>query len=74
MTAPIEQMLKTVEWTENEEKEHFGELPYATHSGVLYLGENKLRCYRLNTGMAVFDADDFEEMFAGILQLTSSPP
>lgn len=69
MTTPIETMLAGVEW---EPTERAGEgvqngLPYATHSGVLDVFGAKLRCYRLNTGQAVFDADDVKEFFGGLI-------
>ncbi len=36
---------------------------YATHSGVLEIGGVALKCYRLNDGSAVFDADDLARFF-----------
>lgn len=33
---------------------------YATHEGVFEFGGARLRCYRLNDGRAIFDAEDFE--------------
>lgn len=67
MRAPIDALLDTTEWTpvERDETTESG-VPYATHSGVLEIGGSKLRCYRLNTGMAVIDADDFDAFFAGL--------
>jgi hypothetical protein len=65
MKSPIEQVLDGVEWnpvtTEPENPD--SDLPYATHAGVLTIGALELRCYRLNTGMAVFDADDVKRFF-----------
>ena len=60
MSAPIEMMLSGVTW-----KERTGEIPpdnegglYATHEGVLIIMDVSFRCYRLNNGQAVLDADD----------------
>ena len=36
---------------------------YATHEGILDLGEVKLRVYQLNNGQRVIDAKDAEEFF-----------
>ena len=64
--TPIESLLTNVDWvrTRNEPK---GDLPYATHEGVLKIGEIALRCYRLNTGQAIFNAEDFEALFGVLL-------
>lgn len=35
--------------------------PYVTHGGTLRLGDIELKCYILNTGQRIFDADDFEK-------------
>jgi hypothetical protein len=69
MTTPIETMLASVEWVPAEPAAQRapGGLPYATHSGVLDLFGTKLRCYRLNTGQAVFDADDVKDFFGGLI-------
>lgn len=37
-------------------------LPYATHSGVLTLGELELRVYQLSDGRRIIDADDFVKL------------
>lgn len=34
---------------------------YATHEGILHLGEHQLRCYILNNGQHIIDAKDLEE-------------
>jgi hypothetical protein len=74
MKSAIEQVLDQVDWTPvertvQEQQKCAGgagagdELPYATHEGVLSICGIRLRCYRLNTGMAVFDADDVKRFF-----------
>jgi hypothetical protein len=65
MKTPIEQMLDRVQWTPREDNaEHDGSLPYATHSGVLTIAGYDLQCYRLSDGQTVFDADDFRRFFS----------
>lgn len=59
MAIDIPQILAGVEWHESGAQPS-SELPYTTHHGVLELMGHTMRCYRLNTGEAVFDADDFE--------------
>lgn len=61
--TPIQTLLANVDWTEtgNEPK---ADLPYATHEGALKIGEITLRCYRLSTGQVIFNAEDFEALFA----------
>jgi hypothetical protein len=61
--TPIETMLETVEWTAGPETEHGDGDLWATHSGVLDIAGISLRCYRLNNGQAVFNADDFKKFF-----------
>lgn len=36
---------------------------YATHEGVMDLGEMRLRVYQLNNGQRVIDAQDVEDFF-----------
>lgn len=33
-------------------------LPYATHEGVINLGQHRLRVYRLNTGERIVNSED----------------
>jgi hypothetical protein len=63
MKTPIELMLDDVEWKASERSapvDSDSGLPYATHEGVLELCGKSVRCYRLNTGQAVFNADDLD--------------
>ena len=68
--TPIEKMLlKNVEWVECEnDSVKSGDLPYATHEGVLDIAGMKLRCYRLNTGQAIFNSDDMTDFFEGFIK------
>ena len=59
--TPIEMMLGGIAWTQSDaEPPTDSDLPYATHSGVWEIGGRSLKCYRLNTGQAIFDAQDME--------------
>lgn len=62
--APIEMMLDGIQWTVRPpaDCEAAGDVPIATHEGVLELFGHSLRCYRLSTGVTVFHADDFEAL------------
>jgi hypothetical protein len=66
--TPIDFMLDALDWkATGNEPTPGSSLPYATHAGVLVIGDASLRCYRLSTGEAVFDADDFENFWEGLL-------
>lgn len=67
MKTPIEQMLDAVAWEVVPEPHTSGDLLYATHSGVFEIGGMKMRCYRLNDGRAIFNAEDFQEFFGDLL-------
>ncbi len=41
--------------------------PTVTHEGILELGNYKLRCYRLDDGRSIINADDFREFFGDAL-------
>lgn len=62
--APIDMMLDGVTWVECKGNLPAEDgMPYATHEGVLEIMGFKFRCYRLNTGQAMFNADDVEAFF-----------
>jgi len=67
LSTPIEMMLDGVAWTaipaEDGAARPSGGLPRATHEGVLEIFGKRLRCYRLDDGMCVLDADDVVEVF-----------
>lgn len=67
MKTPIELLMDGVEWTEHEAQPE-SELPHATHSGVLKIGKIELRVYRLSTGQAIINAEDFERLFSGLIE------
>jgi len=72
--TPIEMMLDGVEWTpigpieiENPPEG----LPYATHEGILHIGDLDIKVFRLNTGQAVIEGASTWRFFAemGLLDL-----
>lgn len=65
MKTPIEMMMDGVEWKQREGTVPDSDdgLPYATHEGVLHIGEAALKCYRLSDSRAVFDAEDVRRFF-----------
>jgi hypothetical protein len=70
--TPIEMILDGVEWVAAEgdaPTNGANDLPYATHSGVLQIGEHSLKCFRLSDGQSVFDAEDFERFFDGMANI-----
>jgi hypothetical protein len=64
--TPIEAMLAEVDWTERDPSEPIPEGLYATHEGVFSIAGHDLRCYRLNNGQAVIDADDMNRFFSAL--------
>ena len=63
---PIERMLEAVEWKVLGPTGENGK-PYATHEGILKIGENIFRCYKLSNGMTVIDEKDLLQFFGGLL-------
>lgn len=66
---PIDILLDRVEWKPlpTTEEPPTTTLPYATHEGLLSLGEGlpTLQCFQLNTGERVVAADDVQKFFGG---------
>lgn len=63
--TPMEIMLDRIAWEEVPEPADDSDgIPYATHKGVLRLGDVELRCYVLSNGKRVFNGDDIERLFA----------
>lgn len=62
-----EEILKGVEWKEVAGNSDAADgIPYATHEGVVEFFGKKIRCYRLNDGRAVVNADDLNAAMADI--------
>jgi hypothetical protein len=68
VSAPIDRMLETVKWKALDltDCSFVGEPDalYATHEGTLEIADARLRCYQLNDGQRVFDADDVAAIFS----------
>ena len=62
MSWSVEKLLDSLDWTALPEPERTDGL-YATHEGVLEIGDLHLRCYTLNNGQRIFDADDIHRAF-----------
>lgn len=62
--SPMDQLLDAVEWTARGEiPPEDTSMPYATHEGVLRIGDQELRVARLSDGRAVIDRDDLIAFF-----------
>jgi hypothetical protein len=62
--TPIDRIMEAVEWKPlpapiGDEAKGL----YATHDGVLAIGGLRFRCYQLNDGQRLLDADDVERVF-----------
>jgi hypothetical protein len=55
-------MLDGLEWRELKGTPE-GDLPYATHEGILAIGEYKMRVYQLNDGRRVINGEDIAGFF-----------
>jgi hypothetical protein len=65
--SPIEQIMAAVDWKPAPGEPDGSDIPHATHAGVLELAGHRLRCYRLNDGRTIIDADDMSAFFGGLL-------
>jgi hypothetical protein len=63
LESPIAMALDDVDWVKCPDWGHENDEVWATHEGVLRLGEIEFKCYTLNTGERVFAADDIERFF-----------
>lgn len=71
MTTPMDRLLDAVEWQPCPPYEcatDTGELPFATHTGELRVGDVVLRVTRLSDGTRVIDADDLETLLGVVLR------
>ena len=66
---PIEVLLDQVNWVAIPEASgrvaESGQLPHATHEGVLWIGDIGLRCYLLNNGQRIIEESDFMAFMMG---------
>ena len=63
MKSPIETLLDQVEWKETPETESVEGLPYATHEGVMRVGDFEFKCYQLSNGTRVISKESMEAFF-----------
>ena len=63
MTAHMPAFMNQVVWEPVAPEPRIDGLPTVTHEGVFDIGEHKLRCYRLDDGRAIINADDFNAFF-----------
>jgi len=64
MTIPA--FMNGVQWERVDTRSLPDDLPYVTHEGVIIFSGNSIRCYKLSTGEAIFDADDLIAFFGGL--------
>lgn len=62
--TPAEALMNSVQWRETGMTDDGSGLPYATHEGVLSIGGVDLKCYQLNDGRRIFDAESVTQFFA----------
>lgn len=67
MKNPVEQMMEQVEWEPIVRDEAFYDdgTPFATHTGVLWIGACAMVCHQLNTGVRVIDERSMAAFFNG---------
>lgn len=64
MNSMFEQMLNNLDWEDvTYEVPPDGKIPYATHMGVIEVGDSALRVYQLSNGKRVIHCDDLEAFF-----------
>ena len=66
MKTPIDRILDDVDWKENVPPDHQSDIPWATHSGVLIIGDIWIRVHQLSNGTRVIDAEDLERLFGAV--------
>ena len=66
MKTLIDRILDAVDWQENIPPEHPGDIPWATHSGVMIIGNNRIKVHQLSNGMRVIDVEDLERLFGAV--------
>lgn len=63
----VDALLDAVEWVAAEGvPDAASDVPYATHTGVLRIGELELDCVVLNTGQRLFTGPVIDELMEGL--------
>jgi len=60
---PVEALLDKVEW-EKLPDQASGEIPHATHKGILKIGDRRLKVYQLSDGNRIIDETDLFDFFS----------
>lgn len=61
-TNPMDRMLDAVTWEQLPAPAEDADT-YATHQGILTIDEFQFRCYVLNDGRRLLDAEDMQKFF-----------
>lgn len=61
--TPIEQLLNEVEFTPLGSKPNDSGLPYATHTGIMKIGEVEIEVSVLNDGRRIISTDAMDKVF-----------
>ncbi len=65
---PAEHIFDGVDWVVLDPPDDPNAELFATHSGEVVFGELRFRCYQLNDGQRVIDADDVAAAFAALTE------
>lgn len=66
MKRPIDKLFDTVQWVRlSPIVLTGGYVPYATHSGILHVGELEFKVYQLSNGQRVIAEEDMIKFFDG---------
>jgi hypothetical protein len=69
----IKRLLDSAVWTALPAPAETGELPYATHEGILTFAGAELRCYQLSTGERVFTPESLELFYLAMADIYAQP-
>jgi hypothetical protein len=61
--TPINKLLDALDWQTIEGTPPASGERYATHQGILVVGSDMLRCYQLDDGTRLIDAEDLAAFF-----------
>lgn len=69
--STIDMMLDGVTWVAVDPNKQIGthddDIPYATHEGVLQIGDLSVHVYQLSNGQRVIDSEDIRALVGGLL-------
>lgn len=67
MKTPIETLLDEIDYTPLDVTPTKDNTPYATHEGILNIGNVSITVYVLNTGQRVIDKESINKVFGNLL-------